>query len=220
MIIDSQLIIVHMPLLLEGALVTLQIAGLSCCIGLMLGTILALLQTQTNTFIRFLVTTYVLIIRGTPMLIQILCAFYVLPQIGLQLNALTTAVIAIGLNSAAYISQIIKAGIASVAHGQIEAAQVLGFSIKDTIRFIILPQALRVVLPALGNEFITLIKDSALASVIGVAELSKQGRLVINQTFDAISVFCILALMYLIITSSISLLVVYLERRMSDYAHR
>jgi polar amino acid transport system permease protein len=218
--IDSNLIITHMPLLLQGALVTLQIAGLSCCIGLVLGTILALLQTQTTIFIRFLVTAYVLIIRGTPMLIQILCAFYVLPQIGLQLSALTTAVIAIGLNSAAYISQIIKAGISSVAQGQIEAAHVLGFSIKDTIRFIILPQALRVVLPALGNEFITLIKDSALASVIGVAELSKQGRLVINQTFDAISVFCILALMYLIITSSISLIVAYVERRMSDYAHR
>jgi polar amino acid transport system permease protein len=174
------------------------------------------MHTSKNALLRFFVTCYVIIIRGTPMLIQILCAFYVLPQLGLKLDALTTAIIAIGLNSAAYISQIIKTGISSVAIGQLEAATVLGLSKQDTIRFIILPQALRITLPALGNEFVTLVKDSALASVIGVAELSKQGRFIISKTYDGITVFFAIAILYLIITSTISLIVAQLEKRMSN----
>lgn len=215
MIIDFQLIIESLPILLQGLKVTLHIASLGCLIGFSLGTLLALLHTSHNAFLRFIVTCYVIIIRGTPMLIQILCAFYVLPQLGLKLDAVTTAIIAIGLNSAAYISQIIKTGITSVGGGQLEAAKTLGLSRSDTIRFIILPQALRIALPALGNEFVTLVKDSALASVIGVSELSKQGRFVISKTYDGISVFFALAILYLIITSTISLIVVQLEKRMS-----
>ena len=218
MIIDFNLIAESLPLLLQGLVVTLKIAGAGCLIGLVLGTMLALMQTSSHTLLRFIVSCYVIIIRGTPMLIQILCAFYVLPQLGLKLDTLTTAIIAIGLNSAAYISQIIKAGIASVATGQIEAAKTLGLSKKDIIRFIVLPQALRIALPALGNEFVTLVKDSALASVIGVAELSKQGRLVISKTYDAITVFFAIALLYLIITTTISLIVAYFEKRMSHNA--
>src|SRR5581483_870387 len=115
------------------------------------------------------------------------------PQLGLKLDTLSTSIIAIGLNSAAYISQIVKAGISSVGMGQREAAAALGLSKHDTIRFIILPQALRIALPALGNEFVTLVKDSSLASVIGVAELSKQGRFIISKTYDGITVFFALA---------------------------
>ena len=218
MIIDFKLIIDSLPLLLQGALVTLQIAGCGCFIGLILGIILALLHVSKNAFLRSVVTCYVVIIRGTPMLIQILCAFYVLPQLGIRIDALPTAIIAIGLNSAAYISQIIKSGISSVGVGQIEAAKVLGLSTIDTTRYIVLPQALRIVLPALGNEFVTLVKDSALASTIGVAELSKQGRLIISKTYDGISVFFALAIMYLLITSTISFIVAQLEKRMSFHA--
>src|SRR5258708_10046567 len=178
MIIDINLIIEYLPLLLQGLLVTLQIAGISCCIGLILGTILALLETSNHSLLRLFVTIYVVIIRGTPMLIQIFCAYFLLHQIGIHNSALWTAIIAIGLNSAAYISQIIRSGISSIGSGQIEAAQVLGFSTTDTIRYIILPQALRTTLPALGNEFVTLIKDSALASVISVPELTKQAHFI------------------------------------------
>jgi len=218
MIIDFALIFEYLPLLLQGLVVTLQIAGGGCFIGLILGTALALIQTSGNTLLHFLVMSYVVIIRGTPMLIQIFGAFYILPQLGLRLDTLSIAIIAIGLNSAAYISQIIKSGISSVGVGQVEAAQVLGFSTMDTARYIILPQALRIVLPALGNEFVTLVKDSALASTIGVAELSKQGRFVISKTFDSISVFFVIAILYLIVTSTISFIVAQLEKRMSFHA--
>lgn len=218
MIIDINLIIESLPLLLQGLKVTLQIATMGCFIGLTLGTILALMQTSSHIVLRYIVTAYVIVIRGTPMLIQILCAFYVLPQLGLKLETLTTAIIAIGLNSAAYISQIIKSGIASVGIGQIEAAKALGLSKKDTISCIILPQALRIALPALGNEFVTLVKDSALASVIGVSELSKQGRFIISKTYDGITVFFAIAILYLLITTTISFIVIQLEKRMSHHA--
>ncbi|HEX4068557.1 MAG TPA: amino acid ABC transporter permease, partial [Candidatus Babeliales bacterium] len=141
MIIDFNLIAEYLPVLLQGLVVTLQIAGISCCIGFMLGTILALMQTSKNPLLQTFVTCYVIIIRGTPMLIQIFIAYFLLPQCGIYISALWTAIIAIGLNSAAYISQIIKSGILSIGRGQVEAAKVLGFSTQDTIRFIILPQA-------------------------------------------------------------------------------
>lgn len=218
MIIDFNLIIEYLPVLLQGLLVTLQIAGIGCCIGLVLGTMLALMQTSSNTLLRFFVTSYVVIIRGTPMLIQIVCAYFLLPQIGISIPALWTAIIAIGLNSAAYISQVIRSGISSIGKGQIEAAKVLGFSTSATIRYIILPQALRTTLPALGNEFVTLIKDSSLASLIGVTELTKQASFIKSKTFDAITVYFAVAVLYLILTSTVSLFIAYLEKRMNTHA--
>jgi polar amino acid transport system permease protein len=218
MIIDFNLIIEYLPILLKGLVVTLQIAAFGCCIGLVLGTVLAFMQTSNNPLLRILVTSYVIVIRGTPMLIQIFSAYFLLPQLGMHIPALWTAIIAIGLNSAAYISQIIKSGILSIGVGQMEAAKVLGFSTSDTIRYIVLPQALRTTLPALGNEFVTLIKDSSLASLIGVAELTKQGNFVKSKTFDAITVYFAIAILYLIVTSTISFLVARLEKRMNNYA--
>lgn len=218
MIIDFNLIIEYLPVLLQGLVVTLQIAGIGCFIGLILGTLLALMQTSSNKLLRIFVTSYVVIIRGTPMLIQILCAYFLLPHIGVHISALWTAIIAIGLNSAAYISQVIRSGISSIGKGQIEAAKVLGFSTPATIRYIILPQALRTTLPALGNEFVTLIKDSALASIISVPELTKQASYVKSKTFDAITVYFAVAILYLILTSTVSLFIAYLEKRMNTHA--
>jgi His/Glu/Gln/Arg/opine family amino acid ABC transporter permease subunit len=216
MIIDFNLIIEYLPVLLRGLVVTLQIAAAGCCIGLILGTVLALMQTSKNRLFRFFVTCYVVIIRGTPMLIQIVFASILLPRFGI--SALWTAIIAIGLNSAAYISQIIRSGISSVGIGQFEAAKVLGFSTSDTIVYIVLPQALRTTLPTLGNEFVTLIKDSALASIIGVSELTKQASFVKSKTFDAITVYVAVAILYLILTSTVSFLIARLEKRMNIHA--
>lgn len=216
--IDFNLIVEYLPVLLQGLIVTLEIAAAASCIGLVLGIILAFMQTSNNRLLWSIVSVYVIIIRGTPMLIQILCAYFLLPQIGIHIPALWTAIIAIGLNSAAYISQVMRAGIASVSRGQLEAAKVLGFSTQDTIRYIVLPQALRTTLPALGNEFVTLIKDSALASLIGVAELTKQANFIKSKTFDAISVYFAVAILYLILTSTVSFIVSRLEKRMNIHA--
>lgn len=218
MMIDFNLIIEYLPTLLQGLIITLQLAAIASCIGLVLGTVFALMHTSHNKILRSIVNVYVVIIRGTPMLIQILCAYFLLPQIGIHIPAFWTAIIAIGLNSAAYISQVLRTGIAAVGREQIEAAQVLGFSTSDTIRYIVLPQALRTTLPALGNEFVTLIKDSALASLIGVAELTKQANFVKSRTFDAITVYFAVAILYLILTSTVSFLVARLEKRMNIHA--
>ena len=184
-------------------------------IGFIGGTVLGILHVSHNKLVRLLVTIYVTIIRGTPMLIQIVFLYYVLSVTGLALSPFVAAILAIGLNSSAYVSQIMKSGILSIPRGQIEAARTLGISRRDLFRFIILPQAVRVVLPTLGNESVTLIKDSSLASLIGVVELYKQGQNVISHTYDALSVYCIIGLLYLIMTTSVSSLISLLERRLN-----
>lgn len=215
--IDFQLIKESMPLLLQGALVTIKIAAFSTCIGIILGTLLALMQTSRSRIARWLANIYVTIIRGIPMLIQITFAYYALPEFGIQFPAFWVAVVAIGLNSAAYVSQIIKTGIKSISRGQIEAGRVLGLSTMDITRFIILPQAFRLVIPSLGNEFITLVKDSSLASIIGVVELTKEGNFIRGRTFDAFTVFAAVAFIYLIITTTLSLFINWFEQRMNHH---
>lgn len=201
-----------LPVLIQGAFVSVKIAFLSCCIGLCLGTALALLQGMHNIIITLLVKTYLTIIRGTPMLIQISFWYF-----ALGLEPFVAAVLAIGLNSGAYVSEIIRSGITSVGRGQLEAARVLGLSTVDTIRFIILPQAFARVIPALGNEFITIIKDSSLASTIGVVELFRQASYIKNRTYDVITPYAAMALIYLTLTTSLSLLIYFIERKLNRH---
>lgn len=218
-VINVAIILESLPYLARGAVISLEIAALGCFFGTLLGTILGVLQSNKKAWLRYPVTLYVTIIRGTPMLIQIAFTAYALPQlIGITIAPFIAAVLAISLNSAAYVSQIIRSGIQAVNRGQIEAARVLGFTPWQTMRFIILPQAIRVVIPALGNEFITLVKDSSLASTIGVAELTKEAWIIKSRYFDALSVYTAVALSYLLITSILSLAVAYLEQKVNRYA--
>lgn len=212
MFFDIELFTSSFPLLLSGAKVSLYIALLSCAIGLTLGTILALLQEQKNIIIRAIVGLYVTIIRGTPMLIQISFWYF-----ALGLEPFIAAVIGIGLNSGAYVSEVIRSGIQSVGKGQIEAARVLGLTKTQTVRFIVLPQAIRTVLPALGNELITIIKDTALASTIGVVELYRQASYIRGRTYDVITPYLAMALIYLFMTTILSLLVSRLERKLNRH---
>jgi His/Glu/Gln/Arg/opine family amino acid ABC transporter permease subunit len=207
-----------LPFLLRGTLVTLEIAFFSSLIGFVLGTILGFLQSSSHSLIKNIVTIYATLFRGTPMLIQIPFLNYFLPALGLPLPITMIAIIAIGLNSAAYISQIIRSGISSISKGQYEAAAVLGFSPWQTIKYIIFPQALRTVTPALLNEFITLIKDSSLASTIGVVELFKEGSIIISRTYNVLPVYGMIAAIYLILTSTLSFVAHKLERSWNVHA--
>jgi len=215
--IDVTLLIKSLPQLARGALVSIEIAAFSCTIGVTLGIILGLIQSGKNKLLKALVMLYITLFRGTPMLIQLTFAFFVLPQIGVALPAFWTAVLAIGLNSGAYVSQIILSGIKSVSKGQLEAAQTLGFSKLQATRYILLPQAIRTVIPALGNEFITLIKDSSLASTITVVELTKEGMRIQSTTFDALTVYTGVALFYLVMTTTLSLIMSYIQRKMNKH---
>lgn len=219
MSIDIAYILESMPHLIFGAWVSIAIAGMSCLIGIILGTIIGFASTSNTIFIRLVILLYTTIIRGTPMLIQILFMYYALPQIaGISLSAFWAAVIAIGINSSAYISATVRSGINAVPIGQKEAAQVLGFSRLQTIIHIIIPQALKVIFPSLGNEFITLIKDSSLASIIGAPELTRQAGFIMSRSFDYLSIYTAVAVMYLVLTSALSLVLFFVERRMNEYA--
>lgn len=213
--IDLDLIIESVPQLLQGLKNSLLIACISSIIGLIGGTIIAMIEksSESTDYMQYIIFVYVNVIRGTPMLIQILFAYYVLPQWGIHISPFATACIVIGINSTAYISQVIRSGIDAIAQGQWDAARSLGFTEWQIFRFIILPQAIGNVLPSLVNEVITLIKDSSLASVIGVAELTKEGRIIIGRTYDSITVFFALALFYICVTWTITYGIYRLERR-------
>ena len=152
------------------------------------------------------------------MLVQILFVYYVLPQFGILISPFWAAGLAIGLNSCAYVSQIVKSGIDAVPKGQVEAARTLGFTSVQTLMHIVLPQGFRIILPVLGNEIITLIKDSSLASMIGVMELSKEGSIIRSTTYDAFSILLAISLIYLIMTASVSVFVKKAEKRYKKYA--
>lgn len=207
-------IISYLPQLLYGAVYSIIIAIGAALIGVIGGTALAILQTQGSYWTKKLVILYATLFRGTPMLIQITFLYILL---GNYISAFATAILAIGLNSAAYVSQIIKSGMSAVPYGQIEAARTLGVAQKDILRFIILPQAFKIVLPTLGNEFITLIKDTSLASTITVMELFTRARIISSRTLDHIPVYIIVAGIYLTITVTLSLIINYIEKRLNRH---
>jgi polar amino acid transport system permease protein len=212
-------IFAYMPSLMCGASLSAQIALCAVVLGFIGGTLLALALLYGNWVLKIIAHAYIVVIRGTPMLVQMVALFFILPCIGIVLPDFWSAVLAIGFNSAAYISEIVRAGVQSVGIGQQEAAQTLGFSPWQTVRYIVLPQALNNVLPALGNEVITLIKDSSLASVIGVSELTHQGSFMMSRTYDALTTYAAVGLIYLIMTSVATIALHALERKISYVKH-
>jgi len=216
--INFDLVIKYYPFLLQGVATSLEIAFMSSALGAILGTCLGVVLASKNKVAKFFAQMYVSIIRGTPMLIQVMGLYLILRTAGIPIPALWSAIISIGLNSAAYLSQTILSGITSVSKGQIEAAKALGFSQKQTIRYIIFPQAIRTVLPNLESEIVTLIKDSSLASTIGVYEISKQGDIIISQTYDPITVFAAIGLIYLLLTTLVTILIALLNKKIHNHA--
>nr|WP_249330611.1 amino acid ABC transporter permease [Cobetia sp. MC34] len=200
--------------MLEGIPWTLAISFGGLAIGFVLGILFGLLSLSPSRLLSWIATAYIEIFRGTPVLVQVLFIFYGLPQIiGGPIDALTAGIAAIALNSAAYISEIVRGGVQSIARGQREAGLSLGLSTPQTFRYVIWPQALRRMIPALGNQGIVSIKDTSLFSVIGVGELVRQGQIYIATTFNALETYFMVALLYLVITLSLSFGLRMLERR-------
>ncbi|WP_284892976.1 amino acid ABC transporter permease [Cobetia amphilecti] len=211
---DWQAALNSVPYLLEGIPWTLAISFGGLAIGFVLGILFGLLSLSPSRILRWIATAYIEIFRGTPVLVQVLFIFYGLPQIiGGPIDALTAGIAAIALNSAAYISEIVRGGVQSIARGQREAGLSLGLSTPQTFRYVIWPQALRRMIPALGNQGIVSIKDTSLFSVIGVGELVRQGQIYIATTFNALETYFMVALLYLVITLSLSFGLRMLERR-------
>ena len=202
------------PLLLLGAGVTIEITAVSVAIGLIIGLIIGILRIGQIRVLRIIATIYADCIRGTPLFVQIFLIYFAFPLIsGHRVDPFLAAVTACGINSGAYVSEIIRAGIQSIDIGQMEAGRSLGLTWWQTMYHIILPQALRNILPPLGNEFIAMLKDSSLVSVIGFEELTRRGQLIIAQTYGSFEIWLTVAFLYLVMTLAISRLVSFLERR-------
>jgi polar amino acid transport system permease protein len=201
--------------LYQGARTTLEVSAFSLFGAVILGTGIAECRLSRFRVVRGAAATYTWVIRGTPLLLQLLLLFDALPSIGLVIKPIPTAIIGFTLNEGAFFGEIIRGGIASVGKNQLLAAESLGMSPRVTRRRIVLPQALRAILPSLGNEFIALIKGTSLASVISVSELTQRSQFVASQSFVFFPVFAAAAVLYLAMTSVVAVGQLLLERRFS-----
>ncbi|RAK22297.1 L-arginine ABC transporter membrane protein [Anoxybacillus vitaminiphilus] len=203
------------PFILEGVLVTLKIVALAALLGFALGVILALFKIGRMKVLTWFADAYTSVFRGTPLVLQLMIIYFGLPQIiGFEIEAFPAAVIAFGLNSAAYISEIIRAGIMAVDKGQREAAMALGIPYKSMMRDIILPQAFKNILPALVNEFITLTKESAVVTVIGAMDIMRRAYIVGGEKYAFFEPLLIAGVIYYILVMILTLLGKAVEGRM------
>ena len=209
-------------MLLEAYGWTIFITVFALIIGIILGTLLAVFRVipQTNIVAKILskfASMYVSVFRGTPLMVQLfIFSFVIFANVVLvnsTVSAYLIAVIGFGLNSAAYVSENIRAGILSIDKGQMEAGRSLGMSWGQTMIHIVIPQAFRRIIPQLGNEFIAMLKDSSLVSVIGFEELTRKGQLIIASTYGSLEIWTAVAIIYLIMTLSITRFVAFLEKR-------
>jgi len=200
----------------DGVLVTFEVTMLSIVLSLIVGLITGLGRLSGNAFLNLTASTYVEVVRGIPLLVQL---FYIYYAIGTftKIPPFTAAIIALTVCYGAYMGEIFRAGIDSIDPGQTEAARSLGFSRWQTMYYVIIPQAMRTILPPVGNEFIALLKDTSLVSIIAVSDLLRRGREFATSTFDYFETFTLVALIYLLITLFLSKIVNIMENRLTPY---
>lgn len=208
--------------ILEGLGKTLIIAFFAVILGVILGGLVALIrnyheETKKAKVANFISKLYVTIIRGTPAVLQLMIIYYVIFRT-VDINTILVGVIAFGINSGAYVSEIIRAGIDSIDRGQKEAADSLGLTYRETMKSIILPQAVRNVLPALSNEFITLLKETSVAGYIGIIDLVKAADIIASGTYNYFFPLIIIAIIYLILTIGLSKLLTIFEKKVLSHA--
>ncbi|MCV0403894.1 MAG: amino acid ABC transporter permease [Chloroflexi bacterium] len=203
------------PFILQGTTTTIILSVVSMVLATILALIGAVSRLSSNPVINGAASLYVSLVRGTPLLIQIFFIFFALPQLGIVLPALPAGIIALGFNYGAYMTEIFRAGIQAVAPGQREAAEALGMPERLVMRRVVLPQAVRIVIPAIGNDFVAMIKDSALVSTIAVQELLWRARSAGTQEFRTLEALLIAALAYWVLTIIFSFFQERLERRMA-----
>ncbi|PSC03573.1 amino acid ABC transporter permease [Alsobacter soli] len=203
-----------LPILLEGVKYTLLVTAGSLVLSTILGLVWALMRVSGVKVLDRISRTVINVIRGIPIIVQLFYIYFVLPDFGIALSALSAAIIGLGIAYSAYQSENFRAGIEAIDHGQVEAAQSLGMGWFMTMRRVILPQAVKIVLPPYGNIMIMMLKDSSQASTITVAELALQGKLIASATFKNSTVFTLVALLYLVMSIPLILLVGRLEKNM------
>jgi len=199
--------------ILHGALVTVEVTAAALVLGCVLGLLVGIGRLNPRRrFVYGICTVYVTFIRGTPLLVQLFLLFFGLPQFDILLPAFVCGVLGLGVYSGAYVSEIVRGAIQSVDRGQMEAARSIGMSSAQSMRAIILPQAVVRMIPPLGNEFIALIKNSALVSLLTIHDLMHEGQKIISVSYRSLEVYLAIALVYLVLTSAASYLLHRLER--------
>lgn len=201
---------------IDATITTLEVSFIALIIGLILGIIICIAKVGTIKIFKIIATIYVEIIRNTPILVQIMIIYFALPEIGIKFSPFMSAIIALSLNSAAYVSEIFRSGVNAIDKGQMEAGRSLGLSYAQTMKLIILPQAFKNSLPALGNEFISLVKESAIVYFVGVADIMFAANSIKNATYETFGPYLIAALIYFVITSVLSQFVKLLEKKLEN----
>ena len=218
--LDFSFIVEYMPYYFEGIKYTLLISFVAVLFGAVFGSLLFYMQSSNFHIwkikpLKIIAVAYIEIIRGTPMILQIFIVYAgAEPFFGMDLSALQAAFVAIALNSAAYVSEIVRAGIDAVDKGQMEAARSLGMKKSTAMMLIVVPQAVRNILPAIGNEFVAVIKESSMASVVGVGELMYAAKIVQGSTYRSLEPLIVAAGFYFILTFTLGRVISLIERRM------
>ena len=205
-----------MPQVLEGLQVTLEIFVLTLVLSIPLGVVIAVMRTSKSLILKQISGIYILIMRGTPLLLQIIVIFFGLPLVGISFDRFPAAILAFTLNYGAYFGEIFRAGIESIDNGQVEGAKVLGLSSKQTFFRIILPQAFKTVIPPVANEITTLVKDTSLVYVVGMDELLKIGKTAANRDVSLVPLL-IVGVVYLVVIAIFSQVLKKIEEKYDYY---
>ena len=204
-----------LPFFLKGLWMTVAVSGLSLIAGSVIGFVCGIIRASGNKILRFIIGAWVDLIRGTPFLVQIFIIFFILPSAGIELEAFPAAVIALTNLTASFICEIVAGGILAVPSGQIEAATASGLSAYQQLRYIILPQAMRTIMPPLVGQYVLLVKDSSVVSAIGVVDITRVGWLTVQRIPEGLMVFGLVGLLYFVICYPLINLSNFLERRMT-----
>lgn len=203
----------------DGIKVTFQVTFASIALAIVIGLFTGLGRISKNKYVNLIASTYVEVVRGIPLLVQLFYIYYAVAKF-IQVPAFVAAVVAMSVCYGAYMGEVFRAGIESIDFGQTEASLSLGFNRTQTMFYVILPQAWRTILPPVGNEFIALLKDTSLVSILAVADLLRRGREYASTTFDYFETYTLVAIIYLLITLLLSKLVSIMEERLGQYERR
>ncbi|AXN39502.1 amino acid ABC transporter permease [Peribacillus sp. NPDC060186] len=208
------IIVAALPILLKGLQVTLYIFVIAIILGFLIGLVVALLRLAPIKILNWIAKVYVDAIRGTPFIVQLFFIYFGVNSLNLiSLNSTTAGIITVAINAGAYFAEIIRAGIQSIDKGQTEAARSIGFTGTQTMRYVVLPQAFRRMLPTITNQSIISLKDTSLLSVIGIADLTQQGQIQASATFEAFKIWLVVGVIYFIIIYLLTLIANFIERR-------
>ena len=213
--LDVSVVLTKIPILLEGCVVTLQISFFALLLGMIFGIAGALCRISSNRALNSLAFMYVWVIRGTPVMVQLFILYFGLPQLGIKLPSMVAGVLGLAINTGAYVTEIIRAGIQAVDKGQMEAALSVGMSFRQAMVRIIGPQATKICIPPLVNQFIMTLKNSSIASLVTITELFRTGEQIIYTTFRSFEVYMAVAVLYLLMNSVFMIIADRLERKMA-----